>query len=196
MKPVLFIDFDGTLCFDRFWRSLDSNNYQKIQKYLFYDNSKLANDWMRGLYSSEQINKLISKKLNLPYDSLWELFVNDCKNMNVPQSTLVAINKLKSKWHTVLITDNMDCFTRFTVPAINLDKYFDLIVDSYINKKLKKDNNGQVFIDTANKLRVKLKDCTLIDDSKNACLVFTNLGGRALTVTSEKPVDYWLRKID
>lgn len=38
MKPILFIDFDGTLCHDRFWRNIDASGFEKIQNFLFGEN--------------------------------------------------------------------------------------------------------------------------------------------------------------
>jgi hypothetical protein len=36
MKPVLFIDFHGTLSHDYFWRSLDSSARKKIETILAF----------------------------------------------------------------------------------------------------------------------------------------------------------------
>jgi len=33
MKSILFIDFDGTLCHDRFWQSIDESSFEKIQNF-------------------------------------------------------------------------------------------------------------------------------------------------------------------
>lgn len=40
---TILIDFDGTVCFDRFWRSIDRGMQEQIRSYLFGQNDKLVN---------------------------------------------------------------------------------------------------------------------------------------------------------
>ena len=47
-KPILFIDFDGTLCFDRYWRSLPQDMFSLVQQRLFGRDTTLAVEWMLG----------------------------------------------------------------------------------------------------------------------------------------------------
>lgn len=130
MEKLLLIDFDGTLCFDRFWRSFDTQLATAIQEVVFKHDGARADDWMRGKHTAEHINEFVATTLGIPYDSLWEAFVNECKQMKVAVETLQAIQTLRPKHRVVLLTDNMDCFMRFTVPALDLEKYFDAIVSS------------------------------------------------------------------
>ncbi|MEZ4104057.1 MAG: hypothetical protein R3B60_02090 [Candidatus Paceibacterota bacterium] len=48
---ALFVDFDGTLCDERYWRSLPTEEYEAIQELLFKNNTQIVHDWMRGVYS-------------------------------------------------------------------------------------------------------------------------------------------------
>src|SRR3989339_486159 len=192
---ILFVDFDGTICHDRFWRSLDTSTFEKIQKILFGKNKSMINEWMRGIHSSEDINHFISKELNLSFEYLWGHFVNDCENMTVAQEVLYGIEKLKNDFHTVLITDNMDCFTRFTVPALKLNLYFDLIVNSCESKKFKCDNNGEIFVHLLNEYNSKIDRSILIDNSQVVCDIISQRGGNVCLVTIEKPALFWLKKL-
>ena len=196
MRPILFIDFDGTLCHDRFWRSIEASSFQQIQNFLFSENKSVIQDWMKGVYSSEDINRLISKELNIPFEKIWKTFVADCESMTISKDILNRIEKLRKDYKTILITDNMDCFTRFTVPAQKLDSFFDSIVNSFENKKFKGHNEGEVFIQSADKTNTKVENCILIDNSKSACAVFSKLGGKSCFVTSENTLDYWLEKLE
>ena len=196
MKPILFIDFDGTLCHDRFWRSIDASSFEKIQNFLFGANKSKVDEWMRGIHSSEEINQLISKELNVPFEKVWEIFVADCENMNIPVDVLNRIENLRKNYHTILITDNMDCFTRFTVPALKLNSYFDSIINSFDNKKFKSDNNGDIFLQVVNGRGSKIEDSILMDNSKGACNTFSKLGGMTRFVTSEKPLAFWLENLE
>ncbi len=143
MKTLL-IDFDGTLCHDRFWRSLEPELSQKVQQYLFLSDKTMVKDWMNGVYTSEDINKLLSDSLGINYEFLWNLFVKDCQNMHVDETVLSRIKELRKDYKIILITDNMDCFDRFTVPALKLDDYFDAVVNSFNEQTSKNENEGQL----------------------------------------------------
>ncbi|MDD2786293.1 MAG: haloacid dehalogenase-like hydrolase [Patescibacteria group bacterium] len=195
MKPILFIDFDGTLCNDKFWRSIDPVIFEKIQSFLFSENKSVKHDWMKGVYSSEDINRLIAKELNVPFEKIWNVFVEDCKTMAISRNSLDRIKELRNDHIVILVTDNMDCFTRFTVPAQKLDSFFDYIINSFEVKKFKEYNEGEIFIRLADRAGTKIEDCILIDNSKNLCTLFSKLGGKSHLVTSETPLDYWLDKL-
>lgn len=184
MKPILFVDFDGTLCHDRFWKSLEPLYKEKIQQYLFIKNKELVRDWMKGNYSSEEINKLLAEELNLKYQYLWNIFVSDCKNMVVSKFELEKIKSLSTTYYTILLTDNMDCFDRFTVPSLGLKRYFDEIISSHNLKKSK--------IDIISQYKEKIPKSILIDNSPNVCKTFKELGGKSFLVTETCPLDYWL----
>lgn len=180
---TLFIDFDRTICFDRFWRNAPDDINQKIQKYLFIDNKDIALDWMKGKYTSEDINKIVAKNTGTEYQYILDVFIDDCKNMRVDKKILKLIKKLHSKYHVILITDNMDCLDRFTVPSLSLNKYFHKIVNSYNENVLKNNNNGQQFL---NYVVGNIEDAVLIDDSNDSREVFEKLGGKSYKTTCEK----------
>ena len=177
---TLFIDFDGTICHDRFWRSLRTVENKQVQDYLFSEKNSLVTDWMRGKYSSEEINARVAKETGLNYQYLWETFVYDCNTMTVRKELLELIYKLRIRFHVVLITGNMDCFSRFTVPSLLLNQYFDVIVNSYNEKQLKTDDDGSSFIKY---VKGDIGNAYLVEDSITSCAIFKKLGGTAYTVT-------------
>ena len=141
---------------------------------------------------AEDINKMIAREINMPYDQLWNIFVRDCCTMRVSYETLAKLSQLRSKYTCILMTVNMDSFSRFTVPALNLDKYFDIISNSYYEGKGKTDRNGEIFTEYAQRSGVSLRDCILIDDGEDACTIFEDLGGTAFLVTVSQDIDYYL----
>ncbi|HVT75055.1 MAG TPA: HAD family hydrolase [Candidatus Paceibacterota bacterium] len=195
IKPILFIDFDGTLCHDRFWRSLGQDSLRKIQDALFSSNKDLIRDWMRGMYTSEEINRRLVDILGLSYDSLWRNFVDDCKSMSVDGNVLKKIRELKAFYKIILITDNMDSFDRFTVPGLGLKDYFDDIINSFNMKKLKTESDGQVFIDTLKRNNILPQQAILFDDSEKSCETFNKLGGRSFRVAKERPLLHCLNEL-
>ena len=181
---TLFIDFDGTICHDRFWRGLPTAEYEQIQNVLFREEQNRVRDWMRGAYTSEDIVTFIAAETGLPSDRLFNALVHGCTTMHVAADLLAAIDTLRNNFFTVLITGNMDCFSRFTVPALKLDHHFDVIVNSANEAKLKTDNDGETFLKY---LQGNITDSILIEDSSTTCTTFTNLGGTALQVTMKTP---------
>lgn len=194
-KPILFIDFDGTICHSKFWRSLAPEEYEKVQKLLFSGDFAFVNDWMRGKHTSEEVNKLVAEAIGLPYKQVWEIFVNDCKTMVVNTETLEDINSLRNKYRVVLVTGNMDCFSRFTKLALNLENYFDDVINSYDTGALKTDNEGKFFREYASQFDTSLEECYVIDDSEKVCKVFSNLGGMVFRVTAENDVTKHLKQL-
>lgn len=192
MNPILFIDFDGTLCHDRFWRSLKPELKDRVQEYLFTTNKDTVGQWMKGVFTSEEINKKIADDLAIDYRYLWSTFVRDCEEMNIDAKVLEKINELRMRFTTVLITDNMDCFDRFTVPSLKLHTYFDEIINSSTEKLSKNENNGALFRQIIGNSVSQIDKSILIDNSKTTCEVFSKLGGNTCLVTKEQPLAYWL----
>jgi FMN phosphatase YigB (HAD superfamily) len=112
--------------------------------------------------------------------------------MQVSKRTLERLSWLRSRYIVILLTGNMDSFSRFTVPTLGLEKYFDYISNSYHEGRLKTDNNGEIFRMFTDRFGVALRECILIDDSLGACRMFEALGGVAYLVTAEKNIDYYL----
>ncbi len=187
-KPVLFIDFDRTICFDRFWRSLPSEELSKVQSFLFVDNRKLFGEWMRGESTSEEINRFVADNCGLDYEYLWKIFVKDCESMRVDISILEKLNGLRDAYEVILMTNNMDCFDRFTLPKLHLNNYFDKIINSYDQKRLKQDDSGLLFKEYCD----EVSRAYLIDDSPIVCDVFIEIGGTSLQITEEEDVRYHL----
>lgn len=180
MLQTLFIDFDGTICRDKFWRSLDDAKASLVQNTIFKKNQVLLVEWMCGKHTSEKVNEFISKETGLEFQALWEVFVYDCKTMSVDQDLLSLIAELRRKFHVVLVTGNMDCFDRFTIPALNLENHFDVIVNSYNEGQLKSTNGGETF---SKYIKGSFDKAYLVEDSSPSCNIFCGLGGTALQVT-------------
>ncbi|MFA6404422.1 MAG: hypothetical protein WCW03_00210 [Candidatus Paceibacterota bacterium] len=194
-KPIIFVDFDGTICFDKYWRSLSPRDFEVVQSFIFGKESTLVNDWMRGKYTAEEVNSMLADKIGMPFMKLWELFVRDCETMHIHEDVLNKLNSLRTKYTVILITGNMDSFTRFTVPSLHLDRYFDHINNSFFAGKLKEDSKGVLFTEYATSLNVPINECFLIDNSPKACMSFVNLGGTSYQITPENDITYFLEKL-
>lgn len=189
-KPILFCDFDGTICFDRYWRSLPKELHERVQNLLFGEDRTLVRAWMLGQHTAEDINRAVAEKLAVPYAELWELFVRDCKTMRVSPATLKRLSELRKKFVVILVTVNMDSFSRFTVPALELERYFDRISNSYNERAHKAD--GGVFRRYLEEYAAPISQSIVIDNSAAVCEAFRQLGGRSCLVTREHAVDEYL----
>jgi FMN phosphatase YigB (HAD superfamily) len=194
-KSILFVDFDGTLCHDRFWRSLPAEQYEQVQRFLFGEDKTHVQEWMLGKRTAEEINELLAKHLNVPFQELWNVFVQDTSSMKVSQESLNAIKNLRDKYITILVTVNMDSFSRFTVPALQLNDYFDAISNSYDERLFKSDNDGEVFRKYIHAYQAPVASSVLIDDSPSACATFSSLGGISRQVIGDSNLAYHLNQI-
>lgn len=188
-KKIVFIDWDGTLCWSRFWESLLKSDlkFAEVVNNFFVSDKEIVIDWMCGKFKSEEINKIISQKTGLPLDMIWRTFVSDCKKMKVDPEIVILIRELRKKYSVVLITGNMDCFTRFTVPALKLNEMFDCIVNSADIGYFKTDYNGKTFIDCLKRFNIDdISSAYLLEDSLKTCTIFNQLGGTAFKINNKE----------
>lgn len=196
---VIFLDWDGTICDSRFWGhwagdAQYGSSYDLLQQRFFREMPKKLDEWMRGMWTSEEIVRQISTLINLPVPEILAGLQESCQHMTFISDTilpLVAI--LRSKGVIVAIaTDNMDTFTRWTVPTLGLNDHFDAILSSYALQSLKseKDLSGQstFFANYLRQMEVSPEQTILIDDSAHNASV-KDFGMGFLQVTSEYPID-------
>ena len=174
----IFIDWNGTLSTSKFWGNYSDPKHRShhiwnsIQENIFINNKTLLDEWMRGKTTTENVIKIIATELQVNYLELLLEFINSVKNMKfVSDEIIPIIKKLRSINKKVLIaTDNMDSFTRWTIPSLELGYYFDDILNSSNMKTRKSDfiNNTSLFFEPyINKHKINKSTCLLIDDSDN-----------------------------
>lgn len=176
---ALFVDFNGTVCFDHFWRSSSASVQQAARDLLFSGDVKLVENWMCGTISSEAVNRLVAEHAGVDADALWVDFIRDCQTMRVKQSVFEGLYVLRDRYRLIMITDNMDCFNRFTVPALRLDHVFHHVANSCDYGLLKKQDHGRFFKQVAEECHVDLAQSFLLDDCVDTCQVFASVGGSA-----------------
>lgn len=172
---AIFLDWNGTISKDYFWKSLKTKNnelFEKINKILFVDNSYIINEWMLGNVKIDDILNLLSKETKANQEYLMEELVFGLKQMDFVIHDLKDIIKKiqKNDIKVVLSSDNMDIFS-YVIDNLNLKNIFDDILLSNILKHLKNDVDGNshalFFHDYIIKNNLKYEECVLIDDSKS-----------------------------
>ena len=195
-KKIIFMDWDKTLCWSRFWESLIKTNHkfsQEIDKFFMFE-KEIVKNWMKGKTNSEEVNKFISRKTGLSESVLWNIFVSDCKNMKIDSKIVALIKKLRKKYFIVLVTGNMDCFSRFIAPALELEKIFDLIINSADVGYLKNEHNGKTFMNCLKLFNIdNMSNTYLLEDSGKVCNMFNQLGGKALKINNKEDTIKYLK---
>lgn len=187
-KPILFIDFNWVISYKNFWFSLEIKDkpiYEKINNFLFKDNIQIVKDWMLWKYDSAEICKFLSDELNINYEYVYKNFICDCENIDLSESIWKLLKNLKKSYNIILVTDNMDSFTEFTVKS-NI-KYFS-IFDSIFNSADAWYFKVDSYSDYIMQYNSEIKSCYLIDDSENNCKNFGSLWWKFMCVSWEKVV--------
>lgn len=144
---------------------------------------------MKWQYTSEDICTIIAENLGENNVYLYDILVADSKDLDLSEPIILKLKKLKKYYKIVLVTDNMDCFSRWIVPSNQeLFDVFDDIFDSNKVWYFKKENNGKVFLDYIEKYGAQIENSILIDDSENNCNFFIWLWGLAYQTKWENNV--------
>lgn len=197
---VIFIDWDGTLSRSRFWEQwandpIRKKDNQLIQERFFQTTPEMLETWMRGALNTEAIVEEIARRTGLEAKVLLSGLQESCKQMKLLDSTALdlIVKVRKQGMKVVIATDNMDTFTRWTVPALQLHHYFDDILNSHFLKALKKDKKedgtSAFFGGYLQKYSIEPGRSVLIDDSsRNVVVEEFGMGyvkvGQDVTVTS------------
>jgi FMN phosphatase YigB (HAD superfamily) len=198
MSPLstVFFDFDGVLCHDRYYTTLQPD-YPHVMKFvneaIFGGEQKYADRWMRGEFTYQQINRIIADSTGIPFGQLNELFLASVRQMRLNPTLLQFAENLKQRGAAIaLVTGNMDVFNEVTVPEKGLDKLFPVIVNSFDHRLMKQDENGRLFDVALGKLGLASYQGTwLIDDSLLACAIFEAKGGRAYHYSDQANFEQW-----
>jgi len=207
-QKAVFVDWNGTLCPTNFWSHLEKSEKQSDRDLfklwadaMFINQKDKIVPWMKGKYTSEDILFLVSKETNTNFKTTLKEFIIGCERMeysspNIPD----LIKSLRDKSVIVAIaTNNMDAFTRWTVPYMKLDTLFNEILNSFYLKAMKHDlnKNGQslFFRDFFNKYNIEPANCIFIDDGEDKMGAISNFGINYRRVSASNTLEKELRII-
>ncbi len=186
---VVFLDWDGTLCTGRFWGSLrtgaeaERETYEIVQRLLFGEEKERVRAWMRGTLSSEDVCDWLAPQVPIGREALWRALAADCAAMPFDPALRLRAERLREVAYVVLATGNMDCFTRFTVPALGLDASFDRILNTADLGYLKTERDGEMFRACLADYGVPMNRAILVEDALHTCASFEKWGGTAYRVS-------------
>ena len=194
---VLCVDWDGTLSYSRFWENCDDTTLDPtaighLTTFLFRDSQALVQDWMKGFVSSATVVDILAQQFNLSSQALYQELERSCRAMQFADSSIPAkLTRIRDQGVKVVIaTDNMDTFTKWTVPSLELELLFDGVLSSPDRGAFKKevaDGRSPFFDLYLNQQGLKPGEAVLLDDNpKNA--VVESLNMRFVHITPTNPL--------
>jgi FMN phosphatase YigB (HAD superfamily) len=197
---VVFVDWHGVLSRDPFWTSIREGAQHPLRGQLeaglagvFAKDRATANEWMKGLLSSDQIIATMGIQLDRRFrdDFLPRRLDVDCARMKVNVGLFELLRRVKAQASVVLATDNMDCFVRTFDQARARARRLkpesetladwamicdDIICSSEVGALKAEDPEG-FFGPWLKAHGLKFSDAALIDDRADNCAAFTGQGG-------------------
>jgi FMN phosphatase YigB (HAD superfamily) len=176
---VIFIDWFNTLSTSLYWDHWKENGlhdkFAIVQSEIFNNNDDYIK-WMKGKHVSEDIIKKVRHKVGISSKQMLQDLEFSSKTLKYIKNDIPRKIFLLKKfgYKVVLATDNMDAFSRWTVPALKLDELFDDILNSYHLGVLKNEtakNKSLFFDDYLKKNKIKKGQSILVDDSLDSKVV-------------------------
>lgn len=200
MKPVVFLDWHGTLSNSIFWNSFEEGSAKeqflrkRMDDEIFclwgQDPGHFLGAWDRGEMTSEEFVAAIAEHLGEEYNWMWFRFVEDCKNFRLDSfSYLDQIKDLRKHAQVVIATDQGEAFSRFILPVVQLEDHFDDMLISSVMGTAKM--TPQEFY-KEHLSSIELGRGMLIDNSLSGCERFTKLGGHAIHINSDTSMTHAL----
>ncbi|HSX30938.1 MAG TPA: hypothetical protein VLE99_03410 [Candidatus Saccharimonadales bacterium] len=194
---VLFVDWDGTLSRSKFWEGCDPsvlapNALDQFKTYLFKGSPDFVRLWMRGDYTSRHVVGMLATQFSLDPTALHNELKASCQRMRFVDDDLPdKITRIRGQGTKVVIaTDNMDTFTKWTAPALDLNSLVDGILSSYHLRALKADMHGlhsPFFSDYLSTQSIDPTQAVLLDDGPHNAVV-TSLGMQFVHITPDRPI--------
>ena len=151
LRPsIIFIDWYQTISWSKFWDGWRDEShalhqqFSTAQAWLFKEQRELVNAWMRGQETSQTVCSLLAKQSGISYTTLLSELEDSCTKTVMTPGVIEEIQRLRTlDTPVLLITDNMDAFARWTIPALGLQNLFDEIFSSHQTGLLKDERNAQ-----------------------------------------------------
>ena len=107
--------------------------YNKISKFLFRSGKNyFINSWMSGEINYKDINSILAINFDTSIDYLNKKLIDSAAKLELNWKLVKTYQYFREKGLKIFITtNNMDIFSLYTVPAQNLNNYFDKIYNSF-----------------------------------------------------------------
>lgn len=137
----IIFDFGFTLSSDLYFNVAppECPNWQElIQQHIFSD-AALVDRWMSAEVTMHDIAGILAPIVHMDVARIIQFLELGCQKLNFNQAVLdFALRQRAAGMKTVIVTGNMDVFTRVVVPCHHLDQKFDLILNSFDHREIDK----------------------------------------------------------
>jgi len=156
----------------------DVSLYNQIYRFLFASNRRyLIYSWMAGEITYKDINRIIADYFKVDRDYLTKKLIESAKNLELNWNLIDVFQRCRKDGIKATITsNNMDIFSLYTVPANNLNNYFDEIYNSSNIGYLKDFNDFELYKNIAKKYNIDVSEILVIDDSRRILESLENIG--------------------
>ena len=191
-------DFGGTLSSHPYFYVCPPNYpdwIELFQKYVFSGEPTIFGQWMGGTISAENVAERMASLTRLPANQVLEYMKAGMRNLIQNDAVRrLAITSKKMGKRTALVTGNIDLFDTVVVPDLDLESLFEVIVNSYRSRELRKPYlwkeafkilGGEVTYETS----------LLIEDSSENVDIFRANGGFAHHYQDDQTLITYLREI-
>ncbi|HOV14459.1 MAG TPA: hypothetical protein PK771_09265 [Spirochaetota bacterium] len=193
VKCFIF-DYYKTLANDNYF-NLPEEYDSKISESLYRNENfkELLDDWWIGKINSNDIVNHLSKELLLSPKFLLDNLKFQARNMKLNRSVFRFSKQVRSKgYFTAIATINSDIFNSDVIPGLELNKYFDCIINSFDYKIAEKHILCKIAMDKIDK-NLNYNDCLLIDDTEENVNKFISMGGKGYRYTNDEEFEKWLK---
>jgi FMN phosphatase YigB (HAD superfamily) len=197
VKRVIFLDWYNTLSQSVYWGHLataDPTLHATVRSALFDANVHMLVPWMLGRLTTEQVLACVAATAGLRYDWVLSEFIVGCECMAFvsPEVPRLVAQIRQAGVRVLIATDNMDAFTRWTVPALNLRALFDGVLNSCdlgaMKNDLGPDGRSLFFARYLAEHDLAPCQCLLIDDSADTHAAMHAIGMPYRHVTSPNQI--------
>lgn len=214
---VIFVDWHNVLSTETFWSSILGRPRHPMRRSLeaaltrvFRHPGDVADEWMRGYRSSDDVIATLSLTLGRRYndDYLERRLRQDCRRLEPRGAAATTLRRFAESAFVVLATDNMDCFSRAVQPPLSVSgrrlalegSFWDDVLCSSDLGVLKAEDPIRFFGGWLRVHGLGFENALLIDDRSDNCAVFERSGGstvcwhleRDSAATLEAQIRHWL----
>lgn len=193
IKCIIF-DFADTLYSGSYFNIFPCGceNWRQLFNTYIFDKDVIELKAMNGELTTEDIAAIVSGHVGLGFEEVLQLAEDGCGNLEFNSAVLkFAIEQKIKGTATSLVTINMDVFTKVVVPAHGLSDIFDVIVNSFDHKEMKKEILLDIAFDQLG-AGITFSNSLLIDDIADNVKLFEERGGYAYQYKDDKSFTKWL----